>query len=148
MISPCYVANNFIEKALKENISITPLKLQKLVYFLYRSYLVATNNQLFTERFETWTYGPVVPSLYSEFNSYGDRTIKTFAKDSQENIFMVNETGIFKKCIDDVWENYKDYSGMELSRITHKPGTAWSKAKSNNCLYLNDEDIKNEISVQ
>ena len=147
MISPCYVANNFINRALKENISITPLKLQKLVYFLYRSYLICTGEQLFSERFETWKLGPVIPSLYAEFQSYGDKSIKTFAKDSKDNVFMVTEKGKYKECLDDVWENYKDYSGIELSNFTHRENTAWSKAKKSQSRYLNDEDIKNEITV-
>lgn len=144
LITPVNVANNILKRAFVEEISITPLKLQKLVYFLYRSYLIETNCELFNERFEAWTYGPVVPSIYSEFRYYGSKSIDNFARDSQGNAYSVREEGIFKECLDDIWENYKNYSGKELSRLTHKDGTAWSKAKQNRCLYLEKEDIKHE----
>jgi uncharacterized phage-associated protein len=144
LIAPVIVANNFIKRAKDEDISVTPLKLQKLVYFLYREYLIKTGESLFTERFETWKYGPVLPSIYSEFNSYGDDSIKTYSKDSQGKSFSVNETGIFKTCIDSVWEKYKFNTGLQLSNMTHEPGTAWSKAKDAHSPYLKDEDIMNE----
>ncbi len=144
MISPVVVANNFLVRGKNEDIEITPLKLQKLVYFLYVDYLKTTQEKLFTERFETWSRGPVIPSIYTEFSSYGSKPIKTFAKDSQDKCYMVSEAGPFKECIDRVWNKFKDLSGGELSDITHRPGTAWSKAKDREENYLRDEDIKNE----
>ena len=141
MIAPTTVANNFLVRGLKENIEITPLKLQKLVYFLYATYLKATDEKLFSEPFETWTKGPVVPSIYAAFSTYGKKPIKTLALNSQSISFMVAEKGIFKKCIDTVWLTYKALSGEELSDLTHKPGTAWSKAKKDAKIVLEDADI-------
>lgn len=144
MISPTYVANNFLRKGYHENIEITPLKLQKLVYFLYREYLKRTNELLFSERFETWKWGPVVPSIYTEFSSYGSNPIKTYARDSQNNCYFVKENGVFSECLEETWETYKYFTGERLSNITHKENTAWSKAKEQKNRYLNIEDIKNE----
>ena len=144
LISAVTVANNFIRRAKEEHHAITPLKLQKLVYFLYKSYLQKTNDKLFSEQFETWTYGPVVPSIYTEFNSYKNHPIETYAQDSQGNCYAVEETGIFKTCFDEVWEKYKMYSAEQLSNLTHLSNTAWRKAKENERQYLSDEDIKNE----
>lgn len=144
MITSVIVANNFIKKAINEGISLSPLKLQKLVYFLYKDYLQKTGNDLFNERFETWRYGPVLPSLYSEFMSFGSAPIDKFAKDSQDKIYMVKEKGIFKECISGVWTKYKDYSGIALSNLTHQEGTAWSLANDKRENFLNKEDIRNE----
>ena len=85
MITAVYVANNFLRRGKADEIEITPLKLQKLIYFLYKDYLKRTNDMLFSEPFETWTLGPVVPSVYAEFSSYGKNAIQTYAKDSQGN---------------------------------------------------------------
>ncbi len=144
LITPTVVANNFIKKAQSEDIDVTPLKLQKLVYFLYKSYLKKTGRPLFSERFETWTYGPVVPSIYSEFSSYGNSPIKTYAQDSQGNTYMVEEKGTFSECIDEIWRNYKGMTGEALSALTHLPNTAWSIANNNKQQFLDEKDIFNE----
>ena len=148
LISPTNVANNFIKRSKEENISITPLKLQKLVYFLYMSYLVKTGDKLFTERFETWKYGPVLPSLYSEFMAYGQKPITTYGKDSLGKGYMVEEKGAFAECVNDVWETYKTCTGQALSELTHRPNTAWTKAKETMRPYLDDEDIINEFTLR
>lgn len=144
VITPVFVANNFLKRGRNENVDITPLKLQKLVYFLYKDYLKRTNDQLFSERFETWKKGPVVPSIYAEFNSYGRFPIRSFATDSRGKCYIVSEDGVFKECIDKVWRVYGNYSGGALSELTHTDGSAWSKAKLNGEHYLEIEDIKNE----
>ena len=144
LITPVCVANNFIKRGKAEDIEITPLKLQKLIYFLFAEYLRRTDDTLFTERFETWTLGPVVPSVYAEFSSYGKKPIETFASDSQGNSYIVTEIGVFKQCIDKIWCQYKDFSGEQLSHLTHRPGTAWSIAKEKQSRYLDLGDIKNE----
>ena len=95
MITSVNVANNFIRKAESENIPITPLKLQKLVYFIYKEYLQDTGTELFSERFETWKYGPVLPNLYSEFRVFGNKPITEYERDSKNNIFVVRERGNF-----------------------------------------------------
>ena len=38
-VDPLIVSNNFLELGQRENIDITPMKLQKLIYFLYREFL-------------------------------------------------------------------------------------------------------------
>lgn len=141
LITPIFVANNFIKRGLSENIEITPLKLQKLVYFLYATYLRASGQRLFTETFETWSKGPVAPSIYAEFGSYGDKPVKTLARDSQGIAYTVREEGLFKKCFDTVWGKYKDETGEYLSNLTHQAGTAWTKAHEKESPYLEDEEI-------
>lgn len=144
VITPVFVANNFLKRGQTEDINISPLKLQKLVYFLYKDYLKRTGESLFSERFETWKKGPVVPSIYAEFSSYGRLPIKTFATDSRGKCFIVTENGVFKECIDRIWRVYGNYSAGELSELTHTEGSAWSKAKAKQQRYLDIEDIKNE----
>ena len=107
-----------------------------------------TNEKLFSEQFETWKYGPVLPSIYTEFSAYGDDAIKSFAQDSQGNSYVVEEKGQFKECIDYVWSTYKNYSGFSLSTLTHQPNTAWSKAMAEQRHYLKDEEIINEQELK
>lgn len=148
MINALNVGNSILHRAFTENIDITPMKLQKMIYFTYRDYLQETNMPLFDERFETWKYGPVLPSVYNEFKKNGANAIRRYATESDgKTVFTVNEDGspIFKKVVDNIWNICKEFDGIYLSSITHKEGSAWSKAAEKRSHYLSDEDIKAEV---
>lgn len=137
------VANTFLYHAFQESVGVSPMKLQKLMYFFFREYARTSNEKLFSEQFETWPYGPVLPSIYYEFQGYGKRKIEKFAKDAQGHVkilaFDNNDT--LKTSFYKIWGMYKYYSGPDLSLITHRPGTAWSKAKAKNNVTLDYKDI-------
>lgn len=145
-VDPLIISNNILNLANKDGIPITPMKLQKLLYFLYREYLKKTNEPLFSERFETWKYGPVISSVYSEFCHYRDKPIKEFYKDNKGASYKLNEerNPEFKEVLLLVWDKYKCYNGIDLSKITHREGSAWYKAWNNNFSYLDDKDIITE----
>lgn len=147
MVTALNVGNNILKRAFAENIDITPMKLQKMIYFVYRDYLQLTERALFNERFETWKYGPVVRSVYDQYKKYGSNAIRDYAYESGEKYYYtVNEESspAFKRVIDEVWNQYKSYDGIYLSSITHRPGTAWKKAYDIQCPYLSDKDIHEE----
>ena len=144
MILSTYVANNFLKKSFTENVPITPMKLQRLVYFLYKEYLKRTNEPLFSEEFQTWTTGPVLPSLYAKFGCYGTNKIKNFARDARGKIYCVTEDRIFKESIDKVWALYGHHSGTALSELMNKPYTAWGKAIAHRQQFISIVDIKME----
>lgn len=143
MVNTQVVANTFLYRAFKENIPITPMKLQKLIYFFYREYAKKNNVPLFNEPFETWKYGPVLPSVYYEFQSYGDKPISSFARDAQGKVQILDldHNSDLMSCFCKIWNRYKLYSGPDLSNITHRLGTAWSKAKKQKNSTLKFEDI-------
>ena len=78
MVNALNVANNILNKGFSENIDITPMKLQKLTYLVYKKYYQDTKKPLFSEPFEVWKYGPVVRSLYDEFKKYKGNAIKGY----------------------------------------------------------------------
>lgn len=69
------VANYIIwyvnKKELKPLGSLTPLKLQKILYYVASSYFKKYDELLFSEPFQKWQYGPVVKDVYHEFKSVG-----------------------------------------------------------------------------
>ena len=142
MLNTQTVANTFIMLGYKENILITPMKLQKLVYLLYKRYLQSTGCKLFEEPFCKWKYGPVVPSIYYEFKDFKSAPITKFARNAQNGAEMIDLSRYsqVQEAVYDVWNKYKKYSAAELSALTHKAGSAWSRAS----ITLSDEDIKNE----
>ena len=139
------ICNSILRKSFDEKIAVSPMKLQKLLYFVYKDYLQKHDTPMFHERFEAWQYGPVLPSIYDEFKNYGPSPIKTFAKDSQGIVYVVSDcaTDVIAS-IDRVWERYKHYNGIELSKITHREQSAWYKAYTNKKAFLDDEAIKND----
>ncbi len=142
------LANNILERAFKENIDISPMKLQKLLYILYKEYLKVEREKLFDETFEVWKYGPVLPSVYNEFKHYEANAIKAFALANADTYMTLNleKTPKLLDVFECVWENYKNYDGIFLSKLTDLTGTAWDKAAKRNDKYLDDNDIIEELS--
>ncbi|WP_064590776.1 Panacea domain-containing protein [Streptobacillus moniliformis] len=148
MTTALNIANNFLELSFKENIPITPMKLQKLLYILYKEFLKKYREKLFTELFEAWQYGPVLPNVYSEFKNYRANPIKDYSLNSDGSITKVayDPLSDFNYMITDVWNKYKGYSGIQLSEFTHGEDTAWKKSIENQTYLLNDKDIYEEKS--
>ncbi|KAA6333472.1 hypothetical protein EZS27_018119 [termite gut metagenome] len=68
----CYSANQISDWILSRyNLeagdSITPLKLQKLLYYCQAWHYTIFNTPLFKDSIEAWTHGPVVPSQFKRF---------------------------------------------------------------------------------
>lgn len=146
MVSALNVANNILERGFSEDIDITPMKLQKLTYLVYKKYYKDTDTILFQDRFEVWKYGPVVRSIYDAFKDYKGNAIKQYHKESNGSILIVNEekSHLFRSAINAVWEKYKLYDGIPLSAMTHKEGSAWYKAAKRHDTFLSDAEIKSE----
>ena len=144
--NPLNITNNFIDRSINERERLSPMKLQKLMYFLYRDYLKATQTPLFSERFEAWKYGPVLHSVYDEYRKYKDKDISEYYAEPEQLPYKINEDTNFdfRDAINTVWQKYKTYSGIELSKITHREGSAWYKAWTQNKIFLTDEDIIND----
>jgi len=150
MITALNVGNSILSRAFTENIDITSMKLQKLIYFVYRDYLKQTNKELFEEKFEAWRYGPVLPSVCQEFKNYGSNSIKKYAtEDNRKTVYTVDEDSspVFKQIINNVWNTGKNFNGIYLSTLTQRPGSAWHKAVHKKEVYLSYNDIREDTIV-
>lgn len=151
MIKALDIANTILEQAFNEKIEVTPMKLQKLIYILYKEYLKKTDESLFLESFQAWKYGPVLVSVYDQFKKYkGNKITDYFWEFDNEGkrIYKkvdLNCSEIFNNVFYSVWINYKNYDANTLSDFTHRPDTAWDKARNKEYILL-DKDIKNESS--
>ena len=118
------------------------MKLQRLLYFIYRDYLIKTGQPLFSERFEAWKYGPALSSVHAVFGYYKNNPITQYYKP----LYRINEktNPDFAYILYSVWNTYKFHNGMELSKLTQKPETEWYKAWVNHKTFLEDNDIRNE----
>lgn len=106
------VADYFILQAREAGDPITPLKLQKLVYYAQAWHLALHGDPLVNDRFEAWVHGPVCPNLYSRFRGYGWQPIADEV-DAPELAADVVEF------LDDVWDAYGSFTAVALERMTH-----------------------------
>ncbi|PPG02697.1 hypothetical protein C5E06_09595 [Pseudoclavibacter sp. RFBI5] len=124
------VSNNILERSFRENTPVSPMKLQKILYFAAAEYAKATGRPLLDGNFEAWQYGPVLRSVYSEFKGYGARPITSYSTDARgvASIIREDQDPALATVLDKVWRGTKGRSAVELSRDTHAPGSAWSSA--------------------
>lgn len=125
------IANAFIEQSNngKTN-NLTPMKLQKLMFFAQSWYLKSNHSALFDGYFERWQYGPVLPEIYHEFKSFGAQSINEFGTSMWSEYQTVDSSDYqVTEFLEQIISAYGDYSGTQLSWMTHQPETAWSKGK-------------------
>lgn len=88
------VANYIVSQAVDRQNPVTPLKLQKLLYYVVAKYLQEQNELLIKEPIHKWQYGPVVESVYHAFKPHGSALInKPYAYLSEESQFEPNQDG-------------------------------------------------------
>lgn len=132
---PSIVSNNVLERAFDEGVQVSPMKLQKILYFAASEYAKQTQGkQLLSEDFEAWRYGPVLRSVYTEFRAFGGDPIRSYSRDAKGRSYLLDEPAIpgLSSVLDLVWSRTKNRSAVELSRITHMPGSAWHQAYTAN----------------
>lgn len=145
-ISPELVANSILHRAFAEKIPVTPMKLQKLLFFVTCLYQRATDSRLLTESFQPWKYGPVCRSVYDEFRGFGGKPITRYAQDAMGHVYIADEdaTPALRKALNLVWENMKNHSAVALSRQTHATGGAWSQALENGDQFISNTAMAND----
>ncbi len=128
------VANFFLQKDRP-----TQMKLHKLIYYAHGWHLGFRSQPLLDETLEAWRYGPVVPSIYREFGSYGAAPIDRLAQaydPRSETLFSapaVDPTDRFVlRLLKRVWTVYGGYSGPQLSDLTHAKVSPWSITRRKN----------------
>ena len=152
------IANEFLKLAKEEGKQIDPMKLQKLVFFAHGWHLALMDRPLINEKVEAWRYGPVIPSLYHEFKTFGNGPITECATvlnpertPSGSIRFFLSapeivgpDTDSVRQLIKRVWDVYGKLSGIQLSNLTHALDSPWAKTpdKEIRGTDISDEDIK------
>ncbi len=115
MISALDVAKLFLKWAYRDGDVITNLKMQKLLYYAQAWHLVYFDKLLFDENIKAWDFGPVVPSVYTEYKEFGANPIIIDVDSSLEDLF--NQDTL--EFLEAVYGNYIKYSAHDLVNITH-----------------------------
>jgi uncharacterized phage-associated protein len=137
------VSNELVKRALGESLQMSPMKLQKILYFVYGRYLADTErNKLFNEPISVWMYGPVVESVYYEFKGFGASSITNFATDAQGQAYFPNrecsDTATFFQVLEKTWNKYKNFNANQLVTLTHMKDTPWYIADKENISTIPD----------
>lgn len=122
---------------------VTPLALQKILYFIQGLYFSKYGTPLFSDNCQAWVHGPVYVEIYDLFSSFRYDPIddprfellkgKSNSLDSEE-----------KEVIDLVVNTFGIYGGKTLERITHKENP-WLDAREG---YSESEPSQEEISKE
>lgn len=100
---------------LMQTSEITPLALQKLLYFGQGFQKAFRNNFLFEEDCEAWVHGPVYRNVYEKYRNYGYNPIEE-KKLSFDNINLSDDE---KELLDHIVLYFGCYSGKVLESMTH-----------------------------
>lgn len=98
---------------------ITPLALQKLLYYVQGFYYAFVNQFVFEESCEAWVHGPVYRDIYFKYREYRFDPISV-----SETVDDLNLTVSEKAIIDSVIKHLSCYSGRVLEAFTHAE-TPW-----------------------
>lgn len=93
---------------------ITPLKMQKLIYYAQGWHLAFFDTPLFREPLQAWVHGPVSPKIYSYYQEY---------KYNDIDLIEYDLNGVFDEeqmeLIDSVYNIYGAFDAKVLEKMTH-----------------------------
>lgn len=128
--------DHVIKYLLVNSSDITPLALQKLLYYCQSFFKIFTGEFLFSNDCEAWVHGPVYNNVYHRYKNYGYASIFTENDDQTD----INLTTLEKEVLDNVLRNFGCYSGKILEEMTHVE-LPWVKTR----LGLDDKENSNRI---
>ncbi|GEK88873.1 Uncharacterized phage-associated protein [Alkalibacterium putridalgicola] len=132
---------------------LTPLKLQKTLYFLFAIYsglytgdekegvqeeTYSMPKYLFSEDFEAWTYGPVIRNVYVQYKHQGGYEKKEYDFDDSDKV-----DAEIKKFISDVGQQIIAKSDFSLVDRSHED-KAWKEAIGTEEAIMDKDEIVNE----
>ncbi|HEY1398994.1 Panacea domain-containing protein [Roseateles sp.] len=146
--SPAIVANAVLHRAKERGLSVSHLKLQKLVFFTHAWSLAIEGVPAVDERPEAWEYGPVFNSLYYRLKGSGHDAITALIEtvDAQTNAFAalipspVDAT--FWRILDQVMDRYGSFTPSQLSTLSHEAGGPWEQARNSKQAVISDESVR------
>lgn len=115
---------SYVFKRLEE---VTPLSLQKLLYFIQGVSYAVCGKPMFDEKCEAWAHGPVYPEVYYLFRNFKYNPIEDarFAVLEGDTAELSDDE---RKAIELVTRTFGMYGGKVLERITHNE-EPWKAAR-------------------
>lgn len=120
--SPIAVARYLLTKTEAGQVTVTPMKLLKMVYLAHGWMLGIHGLPLVRGRVEAWQYGPVFPELYHAIKHLGAQPVRVAdLPDKPVEAFDPEE----KQVMRDAAQQYGPLTAAQLSSLTHAPSSPW-----------------------
>jgi len=107
--------DSVIKYLLKNLGEVTPLALQKLLYYSQGFYKTFYDEFLFAEDCEAWVHGPVYKEIYFKYRDFGYDPIE----DDNFEFEDIELTEAEEELLDSIIDNFGCYSAETLERMTH-----------------------------
>lgn len=132
MVSVMEAARYFVSLSYGRNkYSLTPLKLQKLLYLAQGWSYVWDGFPAFPDEFVAWQYGPVNEEVYEFFKKYGRQEIPEY-----EGCNFISDNDVQGTLVA-VWNEYGKSSAYDLVELTHRQ-KPWMDAYSHHRTITNN----------
>ena len=132
--SPLLIADYLIAHS---EVPLTALQVIKMVYIAHGYSLALLGKPLVDEDVEAWRYGPIVPSVYHVAKKYKGNPIKELLYsgipvdgeriDSAKKFFKDLIPERQRVILDGVLEGYGEYTGLQLTNMTHSDDSPWKR---------------------
>ena len=114
------IANALIRRGIKRKQPRDPLQVIKLTYLCHGWMLGLYHRPMSTQPVLAWRYGPAIPVVYHEVKRYGRKPVLSLIRWQDEGF-----DGLEDDLIEQVFDAYGQFSGIDLSMMTHAKGTPW-----------------------
>ena len=145
------VANFILDRCADSRREVTPLALQKIMYFCHGWALIKLRRPLVKHAFEAWEFGPVLPYLYRDFKSYEDRPITSRAfglnlSTGERAVVKYSFDPDMQILLEGVVNFYSRLPASDLVRMSHLQGSPWYRVwnhagKCNPGMRIDDSEI-------
>jgi len=125
---------------------VTPLTLQKLLYYIQGFSYALCGHEMFSEDCEAWVHGPVYHKVYDMFRDFRYSPID----DARFSILKEKEATLSdqeKQVIDLVLSTFGMYGGKVLEEITHNEDP-WRDARKGYDVMEHGNDIVSKASIK
>ena len=120
-----YIANALISRGIDAAKPRDPLQVIKMTYLCHAWMLGLHHRPMSKQPVEAWRYGPVIPVVYHGVKRYGRKPIRS----PIQSPFLQGSTAAFgpkeEDVIEQVFDVYARFSGIDLSMMTHAQGSPW-----------------------
>ena len=110
--------HEFLRYLEKNKELITPLALQKILYYIEGFSLALLHRKIFYTECEAWAHGPVYPEIYARFSPYRYHPIEKENFIGEVSLDLLSKEEV--QLIDQVIKCFGCYSGKILEAMTHQ----------------------------
>lgn len=127
---PRGIANAILDIADRQDIPLSNLQLNKILFFVHSDCLLHLEQRLSSLTFEAWQYGPVLPIIYHQFKPHKARPIESRATkiDPRTGEQLEVEYGELNQLMAFIEYRFAEYSKLSptaLVAVSHEETGPW-----------------------